>query len=652
MRFWLNCALIIVALAGVARAEDPPQKPYIGTRACGGTPLPAINDNVCIPIDLYDTPGQFYTEPSQWSDYIQGRLQGVLAPAVHSHAAATSSTAGFQSAADKAAIDNYLAIAPITSKREGAYGDGTWHSLASQGYTVPGAQVRWPYLTTDGTLAGTHLIQTSVDLDNYGIDWSAIQHGVNKAVALGSYEFFLSGLNHNLERPVSISSLRFTFSGNRSSSRLTPRDGSFSTTAGLIEVTNSGYRALTRPVVNGVIFEEPSRGVNYADPGGGGAGSLGIYTAIKINSWSTAALTNNLCNFMGTCIRLVNASNDVIFSNNKTWDTLRPVYFDAIAESTNKAHQGTTINSNQFMMHYKPSSGSGPVITSSGGFSINGLKLTDNEAENHAGWLYHTGVASEEVNFWDVSRNRTNNYHDADGVVKLTNIQFGWGNKFSGNLFYQYLTSAAAPAIFNIIGGSGSLRIDGTTTGHNTGCLVKYTPSNNSEYILNLIGNQFAAYGMGSDWGKLVCVSDLNYTNFLSIFTSGNYAYKGSGAPVIDPAQFATTDGNIRLSLTGEINRTYSTAGGLLPYDAHQIYVTGTTSNVLLPTQRWNMPTLNYRITNRATGTATVAVDIAPNSWIRDINGNNVSSLTIAPGASKSFYSVSSMPWYWQEELP
>lgn len=76
------------------------------------------------------------------STFVEGQLSGKIAPAVHVHPFANTSTAGFQTSADYEKLQSLgAAVAPKPV--------GTWTSLATAGYTVATAQSRWPYLITN-----------------------------------------------------------------------------------------------------------------------------------------------------------------------------------------------------------------------------------------------------------------------------------------------------------------------------------------------------------------------------------------------------------------------------------------------------------------------------------------------------------------------
>lgn len=195
---------------------------FVGMRPYGASDIGTLRSNDSIVVDRIDLDTQKKTTPAGITSYVQNALSGVLAPASHVHpfANTSSATGGFMSASDKtqmaadtARIDALYSAETPNSAREGAIGDGNWHSLASAGYTVASAQARWPYLTSDGTLTGTHLITTTSNLTSYGVDWAAIQSCVNKGYTLGVGMCIVSGGNPVVERSIVVSHDGFTLRG-------------------------------------------------------------------------------------------------------------------------------------------------------------------------------------------------------------------------------------------------------------------------------------------------------------------------------------------------------------------------------------------------------------------------------------------------------
>jgi len=592
---------------------------FVGLRPNGAADIGTLYDTDRLPVDRVGVDTARSTTPQAISDFVYGRINGMIAPATHDHAVATESAAGFMSEADRLLLSGL----DISSRSEGAIANGTWYSLASQGYTVASAQAKWPYLTTDGTLTGTHLIQTTADLDSYGVDWCALKHAMFKAIALKRRMVVSSAggahiIERKLQQPdgttldiVGESAHRWSDIG----SVIRPKEGTFPTADGML--------------VTGVDATARISRVRFAATTGN------TYTGIVVTTpgYHRVSITDCVFDYLAKATRVIPMSYQLTFARNTTWECTIGLYPDAGAAGA--VHERPWIDGNEFDRGYH--SLGDYAIRTADNVAVGAPVITHNQSAYHLGLYYHHDVTSgQDGTVGEISHNRIISYAYQPSIYTVG--PYAWEFRVQDNQCWE--GQGDQPRI--VVGGVGHLDVSGNTATHSSGYLLQLK---SVPYSLVLSGNT-NGNGASTAHGQL-------YMPQSEMISSGaGFPAPGAMKLHLGPGH-ATAAGQI---IPIEANVAYIDLVSYTPrtvvdvvspaqpgLDADTI-IQRTAGNLVLWYSNSTMTGKRYRIINK--GTATINVT-CPGGGLQDAAGNTVTSLPVAVHGS---ISVIHMFGGWRQE--
>lgn len=592
-----------------------------GIRPNAAVNIGNLADNDSIPVDRPNAVTSLKTTPDNLYQYLYARMSGQVAPAAHDHAVATESANGFMSMSDRLMLSGFA----VRSRDEGAVADGTWHSLASRGYTVVSAVERWPYLTADGTLTGTHLIQVSSDLDIYGADWCALQDAINKATAQGR-RAVVSGMPaaHIIERslttPVGATvdivgdgpAVRWREAG----SSIRPREGVFPTGSALLELAQN-WAGRVSSIRLAATAEDTYRGIRLA------AATQGNRTEID----------NVVIEQMLRGIEIVPISYQIHIHHVRTWQVYSPVYLAAGAVGA--IHERPWIESCEFDRGYRDL-GEYSILVADG-VGVGQPVIERNESAYHKGIYYRYDVTSGHLGTTgEISHNRSISDSSLPAIVTIGAYEHEF--RIVDNQCWE--GQGGEPRI--VVAGVANLIVEGNTASHSSGYVLQLR---STPYSLVLSGNaNNNAFSVAH--GQL-------YMPLAEMITNGAGFPPIGAVKVHLGAGHSSAYGQI---IPSEVNVPYIDLISYTPrtvldvvspampaLDADTI-IQRTAGNLVLWYSNSTMTGKRYRIINK--GTAQISVT-CPGGGLQDVNGNVVSSLPVAVNGS---ISVIHMFGGWRQE--
>ncbi|MBT0664764.1 hypothetical protein KI809_10675 [Geobacter pelophilus] len=607
MRFWVGCSIIFILSTSVF-AEDV-SRPTVVLRPCGGTRV-ALTDNICVPGDIYDTEGAYYIDGEGIYGYLYPKLQNVLAPATHSHAAATTTTDGFYSASDKSRIEAWLLSGAPSTKSEGATCSGAWTSLQAAGYSLSTAKAKWSCIANQVT-----------DITAIGTDWAAFANAACKSSVV-----VVSACSHMFERPATVAA-GTTVAGEGNLSIISPKEDIFPTANALIEVAGTGqymtYTPGNKVVVKNLALMETDKVTTGPI---GGAGSYGVFTGIKMAPQTGLDVTDVQFLHLNKGVVMPDLGERLNYQHNYTYRTLRPVYIAGSVGNVKVKH--STFNTT-----YKASSSNEAVVTTAANIGIDDFEFVDNAIYWLKGFVDYTNTTAMP-NFVKVADNRGYFYRGQPIMFNVVMAQYEMD--VSRNFLWNY--SASGAPLINIGGGVATVRDN--VTGHDGGSAYCFVKVNNADAVVQFSGNTY-----GYQYG--ICASD-------NIQVTVNISGDNHSGSTIRRSQFAYP---YKVTLLGDYRKTltHSAATTIVPdMDEYQIYITGT-GTVNLPAVGFSqIMSYNgrYRITNATANAKTIGIGPEGNTRIIDRFGTVMYTIDIPAFSSKEFSFVSNDYRNWVEVIP
>lgn len=589
----LLIAILTLTICTQAAAEE---RVFTGLRACGASTIGTLQDNDCLNVDRWEATKQYQTTPLDILNYIIPRLNGILAPATHTHPLASTSADGMMSAADKLRLDS----APKTTKGEGAAAIGTWTSLATAGYTVATAQARWP------SLAG--IILSTDDLAAYGVDWCALQNSANT-----SAEVDVSAGNHLIERTVTVPSNTQIRAMSRAGTILphttwTGAKNLFTVPANANNVTIAGL----------TLNENPTPSING-----------GQFTGVYVNSGTyRVKILGNASSSLAHLAVIDKSSNETVVDWNETNDVTQEVYFNK--GTTTDWHVFPSVDFNRFMHSYR--AGVTYSVQFQDDAQVTYFRVRDNHVTYNALFYLKNLTATPENGsgmFSQISGNTVigNMNNNAAPLIYWVGL-----TTYTSEIYNNFLWNASKQIA---LGGQLGVSMYGNTGADSTGHTV---------CLLNLVApvsqiaiGGLAPIGFGASAPKTICAdySLAGTGNLPSATTYSNVTLVGSAVSSGSEIGALSTD-YIKFQGYKKSEESDSLTYTAPPDVGSYTYVGINAQTATLPKSNYLYPGARFLYTNTAYNT-TNTLQRAGNDSIRLLDGTPVTSMPVPSNTTVEF---------------